>query len=169
MISCRLQSVISYLTNWKERNNFMEDTKTSILKKPGMKNEDEIRKMHMYKDAAVNAMKDSLEFDKKIVESNDDYIKKLREADATEYDILKANMEKAETAEERAAIRERLAEMNVQRHAKDTENKEFYEKQQENHRNHDLKILTSVAVITGLAYKFRKPIMNAGKALIKKV
>lgn len=147
----------------------MEDTKTSILKKPGMKNEDEIRKMHMYKDAAVNAMKDSLEFDKKIVESNDDYIKKLREADATEYDILKANMEKAETAEERAAIRERLAEMNVQRHAKDTENKEFYEKQQENHRNHDLKILTSVAVITGLAYKFRKPIMNAGKALIKKV
>lgn len=44
MISCRLQSVISHLTNWKERNNFMEDTKTSILKKPGMKNEDEIRK-----------------------------------------------------------------------------------------------------------------------------
>ena len=125
--------------------------------------------MTIYKDSAVNAMKDSLEFDKKIVESNDEYIKKLREADATEYDILKANMEKAESEEERSAIRSRLAEMNAQRYKKDTENKEFYEKQQESHRNHNLKILTSVAVITGLAYKFRKPLMNAGKALITKV
>ena len=125
--------------------------------------------MTIYKDSAVNAMKDSLEFDKKIVESNDEYIKKLREADATEYDILKANMEKAESEEERSAIRSRLAEMNAQRYKKDTENKEFYEKQQESHRNHNLKILTTVAVITGLAYKFRKPLMNAGKALITKV
>ena len=100
---------------------------------------------------------------------NDEYIKKLREADATEYDILKANMEKAESEEERSAIRSRLAEMNAQRYKKDTENKEFYEKQQESHRNHNLKILASVAVITGLAYKFRKPLMNAGKALITKV
>lgn len=79
------------------------------------------------------------------------------------------NMEKAESEEERSAIRSRLAEMNAQRYKKDTENKEFYEKQQESHRNHNLKILTSVAVITGLAYKFRKPLMNAGKALITKV
>lgn len=147
----------------------MENTKKSIIRQPGRKAEDSIRKMTIYKDSAVNAMKDSLEFDKKIVESNDEYIKKLREADATEYDILKANMEKAESEEERSAIRSRLAEMNAQRYKKDTENKEFYEKQQESHRNHNLKILTSVAVITGLAYKFRKPLMNAGKALITKV
>lgn len=147
----------------------MENTKKSFIRQPGRKAEDSIRKMTIYKDSAVNAMKDSLEFDKKIVESNDEYIKKLREADATEYDILKANMEKAESEEERSAIRSRLAEMNAQRYKKDTENKEFYEKQQESHRNHNLKILTSVAVITGLAYKFRKPLMNAGKALITKV
>lgn len=147
----------------------MENTKKSFIRQPGRKAEDSIRKMTIYKDSAVNAMKDSLEFDKKIVESNDEYIKKLREADATEYDILKANMEKAESEEERSAIRSRLAEMNAQRYKKDTENKEFYEKQQESHRNHNLKILTSVAVITGLAYKFRKPLMNAGKALITKI
>lgn len=147
----------------------MENTKKSFIRQPGRKVEDSIRKMTIYKDSAVNAMKDSLEFDKKIVESNDEYIKKLREADATEYDILKANMEKAESEEERSAIRLRLAEMNAQRYKKDTENKEFYEKQQESHRNHNLKILTSVAVITGLAYKFRKPLMNVGKALITKV
>ncbi len=147
----------------------MENTQKSFIRQPGRKAEDSIRKMTIYKDSAVNAMKDSLEFDKKIVESNDEYIKKLREADATEYDILKANMEKAESEEERSAIRSRLAEMNAQRYKKDTENKEFYEKQQESHRNHNLKILTSVAVITGLAYKFRKPLMNAGKALITKV
>lgn len=147
----------------------MENTKKNFIRQPGRKAEDSIRKMTIYKDSAVNAMKDSLEFDKKIVESNDEYIKKLREADATEYDILKANMEKAESEEERSAIRSRLAEMNAQRYKKDTENKEFYEKQQESHRNHNLKILASVAVITGLAYKFRKPLMNAGKALITKV
>lgn len=147
----------------------MENTKKSFIRQPGRKAEDSIRKMTIYKDSVVNAMKDSLEFDKKIVESNDEYIKKLREADATEYDILKANMEKAESEEERSAIRSRLAEMNAQRYKKDTENKEFYEKQQESHRNHNLKILTSVAVITGLAYKFRKPLMNAGKALITKI
>lgn len=147
----------------------MENTQKSFIRQPGRKAENSIRKMTIYKDSAVNAMKDSLEFDKKIVESNDEYIKKLREADATEYDILKANMEKAESEEERSAIRSRLAEMNAQRYKKDTENKEFYEKQQESHRNHNLKILTSVAVITGLAYKFRKPLMNAGKALITKV
>lgn len=147
----------------------MENTKKSFIRQPGRKAEDSIRKMTIYKDSAVNAMKDSLEFDKKIVESNDEYIKKLREADATEYDILKANMEKAESEEERSAIRSRLAEMNAQRYKKDTENKEFYEKQQESHRNHNLKILTSVAVITGLAYKFRKQLMNAGKALITKI
>ena len=147
----------------------MENTQKSFIRQPGRKAADSIRKMTIYKDSAVNAMKDSLEFDKKIVESNDEYIKKLREADATEYDILKANMEKAESEEERSAIRSRLAEMNAQRYKKDTENKEFYEKQQESHRNHNLKILASVAVITGLAYKFRKPLMNAGKALITKV
>ena len=147
----------------------MENTQKSFIRQPGRKAEDSIRKMTIYKDSAVNAMKDSLEFDKKIVESNDEYIKKLREADATEYDILKANMEKAESDEERAAIRKRIAEMQKERYAKDTENKQFYERQQESHRNHSLKILGSLAVVSGLVYTFRKPLAEAGKKLITKI
>lgn len=48
-------------------------------------------------------------------------------------------MEKAETAEEREA-----------------------------HRNHNLKILGSVAIVSRLFYKYRKPLMDMGKKLITK-
>lgn len=130
------------------------------------KNEEHMKKVHVYKETAINAMQDALQFDTTIVESNDGYMEKLKEADSTEYEILKMNMEKADSAEEREAIRQRMAEMDKERYEKDTENKEFYEKQQESHRNHNLKILGSVAVVTGLVYKFRKPIMEAGKKLI---
>lgn len=130
------------------------------------KSEEHMRKVHVYKDTAINAMQDASQFDTTIVESNDGYMEKLKEADSTEYEILKMNMEKADSAEEREAIRQRMAEMDKERYAKDTENKEFYEKQQESHRNHNLKILGSVAVVTGLVYKFRKPIMEAGKKLV---
>ena len=78
-------------------------------------------------------------------------------------------MEKAETAEEREAIRKRMEEMDKERYEKDTENKVFYEKQQENHRNHNLKILGSVAVVSGLVYKFRTPLMEVGKKMITKL
>ena len=83
-------------------------------------------------------------------------------------EVLKQNMEKADTAEEREAIRKRMAEMQRARYEKDTENKKFCEDQQENHRNHNLKILTAIAVASGLVYKFRKPIIEAGKKLITK-
>lgn len=99
---------------------------------------------------------------------NDGYMKKLCEVDSTEYEILKMNMEKAETAEERKAIRKRMAEMDKERYAKDAENKAFYEKQQETHRNHNIKILGSVAIVSGLVYKCRKPLMDMGKKLITK-
>lgn len=126
------------------------------------------RKIQIYKDAAASAMQDATEFDKSVVEANEDYIGKLTESDATEYDILKLNMEKAETAEERQAVRESMEEMREKRYQKDTENKEFYEKQQREHRKHALQILGSVAIVAGLV-KFRKPLMNGAKALITKV
>ena len=91
------------------------------------------------------------------------------EADNAEYEILKLNMEKAESDEERAAIRKRIAEMQKERYVKDTENKQFYERQQESHRNHNLKILGSLAVVSGLVYTFRKPLAEAGKKLITKI
>lgn len=121
------------------------------------------------KDAAINAIQDSTKIDTTIVEANVGYMEKLCEADSTEYEILKMNMEKAETAEEREAIRKRMEEMDKERYEKDTENKVFYEKQQENHRNHNLKILGSVAVVSGLVYKFRTPLMEVGKKMITKL
>ena len=38
----------------------MENTQKSFIRQPGRKAEDSIRKMTIYKDSAVNAMKDSL-------------------------------------------------------------------------------------------------------------
>ena len=73
--------------------------------------EDIIRKTNMYKDTAINAMKNVSEFDSKVIDSNDEYLERLLQADKSEYDILKENMEKAETAEERQSIRDRMAEM----------------------------------------------------------
>ena len=147
----------------------MIESNKRVVKRSRTKGEDKICKIQIFKDTANNVISDATEFDKAILESNEVYINKLYEADNAEYEIIKINMEKAESEEERTAIRKRISEMQKKRYAKDTENKHFYEKQQESHRNHNLKILASVAVITGLAYKFRKPLMNAGKALITKV
>ena len=58
--------------------------------------------------------------------------------------------------------------MDKERYAKDTENKTFYEKQQEAHRSHNLKILGSAAIVSGLVYKYRKPLMDMGRKLITK-
>lgn len=130
----------------------MSNSTKPVSKRRFNRSEEHMRKVHVYKDTALNAMQDASQFDTTIVESNDGYMEKLREADSTEYEILKMNMEKAETAEEREAIRKRMAEMDKERYAKDTENKAFYEKQQEAHRNHNLKILGSVAIVSGLVY-----------------
>ena len=143
----------------------MSNSTKPVSKRRFNKSEEHMRKVHVYKDTALNAMQDASEFDTTIVELNDGYMEKLREADSTEYEILKLNMEKAETAEEREAIRKRMAEMDKERYAK---NKTFYEKQQEAHRSHNLKILGSVAIVSGLVYKYRKPLMDMGRKLITK-
>lgn len=106
----------------------MSNSTKPVSKRRFNKSEEHMRKVHVYKDTALNAMQDASEFDTTIVELNDGYMEKLREADSTEYEILKLNMEKAETAEERETIRKRMAEMDKERYAKDTENKTFYEK-----------------------------------------
>lgn len=130
--------------------------------------EDIVPKINMYKDTAINAMKDVSEFDSMIIKSNDKYLGELLQADKSEYDILKENMERAETAEERQAIRTRMAEMKKERYEKDTENKIFCENQQTNHKGYTLQILGSVAVVAGLVATFRKPLVDVGKKLIAK-
>ena len=142
----------------------MSESKKVVAKRRPTKGEDKIRKIQMFKETANNAISDATEFDKAILESNEVYVNKLCEADNTEYEILKLNMEKAESDEERAAIRKRIAEMQKERYAKDTENKQF-----ESHRNHNMKILGSLAVVSGLVYTFRKPLAEAGKKLITKI
>lgn len=42
------------------------------------------------------------------------------------------------------------------------------EKQQEAHRSYNLKILGSVAIVSGLVYKYRKPLMDMERKLITK-
>lgn len=147
----------------------MSESKKVVAKRRPTKGEDKIRKIQMFKETANNAISDATEFDKAILESNEVYVNKLCEADNAEYEILKLNMEKAESDEERAAIRKRIAEMQKERYAKDTENKQFYERQQESHRNHNMKILGSLAVVSGLVYTFRKPLAEAGNKLITKI
>ena len=147
----------------------MEDKKQVISKRKANNNVDKIRKIQMFKETANNAMQDATEFDKTIIESNDEYINRLCEADAAEYELLKMNMDKAESEGEREAIRKRMAEMKQERYHKDTENIQFCERQQESHRNHNIKILGSLAVVSGLVYTFRKPLAEAGKKLITKI
>ena len=147
----------------------MNESKKVDVKRSPTKSEDKISKIQMFKETANNAISDATEFDKTILKSNEEYVNKLCEADNAEYEILKLNMEKAESNEERSTIRKRMVEMQKERYAKDTENKQFYERQQENHRNHNLKILGSLAVVSGLVYTFRKPLAEAGKTLITKI
>lgn len=147
----------------------MSELKKEVVKRRKTKEEDKIRKIQMFKETVNNFISDATEFDKAVLELNEVYVNKLCEADKAEYEILKLNMEKAESDEERAAIRIRIAEMQKERYAKDTENKQFYERQQENHRKNSLKILGSLAVVSGLAYRFKKPLAEEGKKLIKKI
>lgn len=145
----------------------MADTNTKLIRRD-RKSDESVRKFNMYKDTAVNAMKNVTEFDSKIIDSNEEYLDRLLQADASEYEILKENLKIAESQEERAEIRKRMAEMKKERYEKDTENKGFYEKQQESHKNYTKQVLCSVAAVAGLIYKFRKPIMDTGKKLLTK-
>ena len=146
----------------------MGETHVNQIKKHIGKREEVVCKLDIYKGAVVNAMEKVTEFDSVVVKSNEVYLERLLEADKLEYDILKENMKKADTIEERETIRRRMAEMKKERYEKDTENKDYYVKQQTRHKNYTLQVLGSIGVLTGLVVKYRKPIMNLGKKLITK-
>jgi hypothetical protein len=138
------------------------------IKKAG-KIDPKLRKLNMYKDAAKNAMDNNTAFDSKIIDANNEYLNKLCQADQAEYDILLENLKLATSEEERAEIRARMTEMKKERYQKDTENKKYYEKQQENHKNFNYKVLGSLLVISGLVWKYKKPIIDTTKNFITKV
>lgn len=142
-----------------EENNF--------IKKPS-KNDFKLRKLNLYKDSAITAMDNISDFGKKILDTNNEYLEKLCLADQPEYNILLENLRLANSEDERAAIRARMAEMKKERYQKDTENKEFCDRQHENHKHSILQIVGSIAVVTGVIYSFRKPLVNVGKKLIAK-
>ena len=133
----------------------VDNTKPVTSRKRSKQNE-KLKKFNVYKDTALSAIRDNTQFDTAIVKSNENYMIKLNEADKSEYELLKINMQKAESADEREKIRNHMVEMRKERDAKDTEN----------HENNNLMIIGSVAFVMGLAYKFRKPILDAGKKLI---
>lgn len=138
------------------------------IKKAG-KIDPKLRKLNMYKDAAKNAMDNNTAFDSKIIDANNEYLNKLCQADQAEYDILLENLKLATSEEERAEIRARMVEMKKERYEKDTENKKYYNNQQENHKKFNLAVLGSVAVVTGrVVWKYRKPILDTGKKLLIK-
>ena len=139
----------------------------NLITKSGKKNA-KLRKLSIYKDIAKTAMGNISDFDKKILDANNEYLEKLCQADQPEYNILLENLKLAESEEERAAIRARMIEMKKERYQKDTENKTFCDKQQEKHKYGILQIVGSVAVATGIVYKFRKPLVEASKKLIAK-
>lgn len=145
----------------------MADENLKLVRKHGGRRDDVMQKITMYKDTSLSAMKNVLEFDTLIIKSNSEYLDELLQADKTEYEILKDNMAKAESVEERQAIRDRMAEMKKERYEKDTENKSFYEIQQSSHKNYTKQVLLSVAIGTGL-FKYRKPIISFAKKLISK-
>ena len=138
-------------------------------KKKAGKIDSKLRKLNMYKDAAKNAMDNNTAFDSKIIDANNEYLNKLCQADQAEYDILLENLKLATSEEERAEIRARMVEMKKERYEKDTENKKYYNNQQENHKKFNLAVLGSVAVVTGrVVWKYRKPILDTGKKLLIK-
>lgn len=138
-----------------------------LIKKSGKK-DFKLRKLSLYKDSAITAMDNVSDFDKKVLDANNEYLEMLCKADQPEYNILLENLKLADSKEERADIRARMTEMKKERYQKDTENKEFCNRQQENHKHSILQIVGSVAVVTGVIYKFRKPLVNVGKKLITK-
>lgn len=145
----------------------MSESKSIVIKESN-KNQNLMDKINVYKATAEKAMDDSSMFDAKLMDINSDYMNILVKTDQEEYNMLKINYEKADTPEERREIRERMKEMKKERYDKDSENKKFLKEQQSNHKNHNLQILGSIALVANLAYTFRKPIIKAGKSFITK-
>lgn len=148
-----------------------EMKENELVKKSGNK-DFKLRKLNLYKDSAITAMDNVSDFDKKVLDTNNEYLEMLSRADQSEYNILLENLKLADSKEERADIRARMAEMKKERYHKDTENKKYCEKQQERHKYDIFQILGSIAVISGVvgtvAYKFKKPLIENGKKLITK-
>ncbi len=143
-------------------------TENNLVKASGRKNK-KLNKLSMCMDAAKVGMRDLFDFNSKVLEVNNEYLERLCRADQPEYDILLENLRLATTEEERAAIRARMAEMKKERDQKDTENKMFFDKQQDRHKHATLQILVYVACVTGVVtYKNRKPLMETAKKLITK-
>lgn len=141
------------------------------LSKKSRRPDIKLRKLNMYKDTVVTAMDNMSDYNKNILDFNNEYPEKLSHADIPEYSILLENLKLANSEEERSAVRERMAEMKRERYRKDTENKEFYERQQEVHNRNTLQVVASVAIVAGLvtgAYKFRKPLRKAVMLLLTK-
>ena len=105
------------------------------------------------------------------IKSNEEYMERLTKSDKEEYDILKLNMQMAESESKRAAIRQAMADMRKDRVIKDTENKAFYEKQQKEHNENSRKILNSIFWFlaigsgVGLGVYYGRPMLMAGKRL----
>ena len=119
-------------------------------------NDNTIQKINLYKDSVVKSMDKVTDFDKSVINSNGEYIKNLAQADKEEYEVLKENMKKADSSEERAAIRDRMKEMKKERYTKDAENKEFYDNQQKKHKDYMKQVLFTVAITAGVIYIYRK-------------
>ena len=141
----------------------------NLIKKPS-KRDFKLRKLSLYKDSAITAMDNISDFDKKVFDTNNEYLVKLCQADQLEYNILLENLKLANSEDERAAIRARMSEMKKERYEKDTVNKQYCEKQQEKHKYDIFQILGSIAFVSGIvgtvAYKFRKPLIETSKKLI---
>lgn len=149
----------------------MSDIIKPVTKKHYSRGQNDIRRSCIYKDAALNMIKDSTAYGSMLIESNEEYMEHLTKSDKEEYDILKLNMMKSESEPERELIRREMADMREARTMKDTENKAFYERQQQEHSDNSRKILNSIflAVIIGsvggVGYKYRKPILATCKSL----
>lgn len=135
--------------------------------KRSAKKDFKLRKLSLYKDSAITAMNN---IDAKVLDTNNEYLEKLCQADPPKYNILLENIKLANSEEERSAIRTRMAEMKKERYQKDIENKEFCDRQQQNHKHSILQILGSITVVAGIvgttAYKFKKPLIETVKKLI---
>ena len=139
----------------------MSQGKTSISKR----SQPLIRKIEIFKEAAVDEIKNSTELDKKIVEEKSTYREKISSSHTEEYKILAKNMEKADTPEERQAIRDQMESIRKDEREEAKDFNEFADNVHGNHHKHSMQVLGAIAITAGLV-KFRKPIMDFGKSLI---
>lgn len=112
-----------------------------------------IKRAGIYKDAAIDTIKDSTAYDSMLMESNEEYMERLTKADKEKYDILRLNMQMTESESERASIRQVMADMRKDRVIKDTENMAFYVKLQNvNGKYFSTNFGNYFSIITGILF-----------------